>query len=152
MFKGNIPPTLHVNSTTWSKRVVLVTQRALLGKPNHPGILVRGLTQSSMTLEEVMDWPKGKDFGALPEEVACAVGNHQKWKATVRSLTQQVIEATEGEGESSQSAEAKTIQLALEIAERESGQYSLATDSWMVANTLKGVATAVEDDQLTAQE
>ncbi|GAB0203256.1 hypothetical protein GRJ2_002791200 [Grus japonensis] len=107
-------------------------QQARLGKPNHPGIL-----------EEVMDWPGGRDFGALPEEVAHAqeappsnelpederhyalftdgscrvVGNHRKWKAAVWSPTQQVIEATEGEGESSQFAEVKAIQLALEIAE-----------------------------------
>ncbi|PKU39963.1 hypothetical protein llap_9731 [Limosa lapponica baueri] len=33
----------------------------LLGKPNHPRIL-----------EESMDWPKGTNFGALPEEVARA--------------------------------------------------------------------------------
>ncbi|GAB0209720.1 hypothetical protein GRJ2_003437700 [Grus japonensis] len=103
-------------------------QRAQLGKPNHPGIL-----------EEIMDWPEGRDFGALPEEVACAqeappynelpederryalftdgscrvVGNHRKWKAAVWSPTRQVIEATEGEGESSQFAEVKAIQLAV---------------------------------------
>ncbi|GAB0203312.1 hypothetical protein GRJ2_002796800 [Grus japonensis] len=132
MFKGNFPPTHHATSTTWSKWVALITQRARLGKPNLPGIL-----------EEIMDWPGGRDFGALPEEVAhaqeappynelpederpyalftdgscCVVGNHRKWKAAVWSPTQQVIEATEGEGESSQFAEVKAIQLALEIAE-----------------------------------
>ena len=90
-----------------------------------------------------MDWPEGRDFGTLPEEVARAqesplynklpederhyalftdgscrvVGNHRKWKAAVWSPTRQVIEATEGEGESSQFAEVKAIQLALKIAE-----------------------------------
>ncbi|GAB0203355.1 hypothetical protein GRJ2_002801100 [Grus japonensis] len=44
-------------------------------------------------------------------------GNHRKWKAAVWSPTRQVVEATEGEGESSQFAEVKAIQLALEIAE-----------------------------------
>ncbi|PKU30531.1 hypothetical protein llap_19165 [Limosa lapponica baueri] len=71
-----------------------------------------------------MDWPEGRDFGALPEKVACAqeappynelsederhyalfidgschvVENHSKWKAAVWSPTRQVAEATEGEG------------------------------------------------------
>ena len=45
------------------------------------------------------------------------IGNHRKWKAAVWSPPQQVVEATEGEGESSQFAEVKAIQLALEIAE-----------------------------------
>ncbi|KAK4807063.1 hypothetical protein QYF61_018404 [Mycteria americana] len=127
MFKGNIPSTHHVTSTTWSKWVALITQQARVGKPNCPGIL-----------EEIMDWPEGRDFGALPEEVAhdreappynelsederhyavftdrsCrVVGNHRKWKAAVWSPTRQVTEATEGQGESSQFAEVKAIQLA----------------------------------------
>ncbi|GAB0176503.1 hypothetical protein GRJ2_000115500 [Grus japonensis] len=45
------------------------------------------------------------------------IGNHQKWKASVWSPTWQVLEAIEGEGESSQSEELKAIELALEIAE-----------------------------------
>ncbi|KAJ7400181.1 hypothetical protein BTVI_107632 [Pitangus sulphuratus] len=44
---------------------------------------------------------------------------NQKWKAAVWSPTQRVGEATEGEGESSQFAELKAVQLALDIAERE---------------------------------
>ena len=154
MFKGNMPSTHHATSATWSKWVALITQRARLGKPNHPGIL-----------EEIMDWPEGRDFGALPEEVARAqeappynelpederryalftdgscrvVGNHRKWKAAVWSPTRQVVEATEGEGESSQFAEVKAIQLALKIAEREKWPVLyLYTDSWMVANALWG--------------
>ncbi|KAK4817707.1 hypothetical protein QYF61_026397 [Mycteria americana] len=125
-------------------------QVARLGKPNHAGIL-----------EEIVDGPDGRDFGALPEEVARAqeappynelsedkrryvlftdgscrvVGNRCKWKAAV----QQVVEATEGEGQSSQFAEVKAIQLALEIAEREKWPVLyLYTDSWMVANALWG--------------
>ncbi|GAB0210311.1 hypothetical protein GRJ2_003496900 [Grus japonensis] len=67
------------------------------------------------------------------------VGNHRKWKAAVWSATQQVVEATEGEGESSQFAEVKAIQLALKIAEREKWPVLyLYADSWMVANTLWG--------------
>ncbi|KAK4810791.1 hypothetical protein QYF61_008763 [Mycteria americana] len=127
-------------------------QWARLGNPNHPGIL-----------EEIVDWPEGSDFRALPEEVARAqeappynelsederhyslftdgschfVGNHRKWKAAVWSPTRQVVEATEGEGESTQFAEVKAIQLALEIAEREKWPVLyLNTDSWMVANAL----------------
>ncbi|XP_010561942.1 PREDICTED: uncharacterized protein LOC104829417 [Haliaeetus leucocephalus] len=102
MFKGNIPSTHHATSATWSKWIALITQRARLGKSNRPGIL-----------EEIMDWPEGRDFGASPEEVARAqeappynelsedkrcyalftdgscrvVGNHRKWKAAVWSPT-----------------------------------------------------------------
>ena len=47
--------------------------------------------------------------------------------------------AMEGEGELSQYAEVKAIQLALEIAEREKWPVLyLYTDSWMVANALWG--------------
>ena len=154
MFKGNIPSTHHATSATWSKWIALITQRARLGKSNRPGIL-----------EEIMEWPEGRDFGASPEEVTRAqeappynelsedercyalftdgscrvVGNHRKWKAAVWSPTRQVIEATEGEGESSQFAEVKAIQLALDIAEREKWPVLyLYTDSWMVANALWG--------------
>ncbi|KAK4810718.1 LOW QUALITY PROTEIN: hypothetical protein QYF61_007692 [Mycteria americana] len=61
MFKGNIPSAHHATSATWSKWVALITQWARLGKPKRPGIL-----------EEIMEWPEGRDFGALPEEVARA--------------------------------------------------------------------------------
>ncbi|GAB0205765.1 hypothetical protein GRJ2_003042100 [Grus japonensis] len=110
--------------------------------------------------------PEGRDFGISPDkQVVCAeeappynklpenekpyalftggsccvVGKHRRWKATVWSPTQRVAEAAEGEGESSQFAEVKAIQLALDIAEREKWpmQY-LYTDSWMVANALWG--------------
>ncbi|RMC00280.1 hypothetical protein DUI87_22887 [Hirundo rustica rustica] len=50
-----------------------------------------------------------------------------------------VAEATEGEGGSSQLAELKAVQLALDIAEREGWpRLYLYTDSWMVANALWG--------------
>ncbi|GAB0210345.1 cAMP-dependent protein kinase inhibitor alpha [Grus japonensis] len=53
--------------------------------------------------------------------------------------TQRVAEAAEGEDESSQFAEVKAIQLALDIAEREKWlMLCLYTDSWMVANALWG--------------
>ncbi|KAJ7412571.1 hypothetical protein BTVI_45978 [Pitangus sulphuratus] len=62
---------------------------------------------------------------------------NRKWKAAVWSPTRQVAEATEGEGESSQFAELKTIQLALHIAEWEKWQrLYLYTDSWMIVNAL----------------
>ncbi|GAB0205676.1 hypothetical protein GRJ2_003033200 [Grus japonensis] len=123
--------------------------------PNRPGIL-----------EVITDWPEGKDFGMLPEEEvtraeeappynkltedekpyalftdgSCrTVGKHRRWKAAVWSPTRRVAEAAEGQGESSQFAEVKAIQLALDIAEREKWpmQY-LYTDSWMVASALWG--------------
>ncbi|RMC20657.1 hypothetical protein DUI87_01509 [Hirundo rustica rustica] len=55
------------------------------------------------------------------------------------SLWQKVTKATEGDGESSQPAELKAIQLALDIAKREKRpKLYLYTDSWMVANALWG--------------
>ncbi|KAJ7413318.1 hypothetical protein BTVI_43791 [Pitangus sulphuratus] len=132
MFKGNSPSTHHATSATWSKWVALITQEAQMGKPNFLGIL-----------EEIMDWPEGRDFEALPEEVTRAqetppynklpenetdyalftgescrvVGNHQRWKAAVWNPTRWVVEAAEGEGESSQFAGVKAIQLTLKITE-----------------------------------
>ncbi|RMC20012.1 hypothetical protein DUI87_00858 [Hirundo rustica rustica] len=51
----------------------------------------------------------------------------------------EVAQATEGEGGSSQLAELKAVQLALDIAEREKWpKLYLYTDSWMVANALWG--------------
>ncbi|RMC09653.1 hypothetical protein DUI87_13439 [Hirundo rustica rustica] len=46
-------------------------------------------------------------------------GTNRKWKAAVWSPTRRVAQATEGQGGSSQVAELKAIQLALDIAERE---------------------------------
>ncbi|KAK4806727.1 hypothetical protein QYF61_007525 [Mycteria americana] len=133
MFKGRIPSTHHATDATWSKWVALITQRARIGNPNRPGIL-----------EVIMDWPEGKDFGISPEEEvtraeeaplynklpenekqyalftdgSCRiVGKHRRWKAAVWSPIR-VVE-TAGDGESSQFAEVKAIQLALDIVERE---------------------------------
>ncbi|KAK4829721.1 hypothetical protein QYF61_006182 [Mycteria americana] len=47
----------------------------------------------------------------------CIVGQHRRWKAAVWSPTRQVTETAEAQGESSQFAEVKAIQLALDIAE-----------------------------------
>ncbi|GAB0204239.1 ribonuclease H-like [Grus japonensis] len=133
----------------------VITQRAQIGNPSHPGIL-----------EVITDWPEDKDFRMMPEEeVTCAeeaplynklpenekqyvvftdgscciMGKHWRWKAAVWSPTQQVAGAAEGEGESSQFAEMKAIQLALDIAEREKWlMLYLYTDRWMVANALWG--------------
>ncbi|KAK4807003.1 hypothetical protein QYF61_000332 [Mycteria americana] len=155
MFKGRVPSTHHAADATWSKWVALITQRARIGNPNHPGIL-----------EVIMDWLEGKDFGISPEEEvthaeeaplynklpenekqyalftdgSCRiVGKHRRWKAAVWSPIRQVVETAEGDGESSQFAEVKAIQLALDIAEREKWPVlCLYTDSWMVANALWG--------------
>ncbi|GAB0205331.1 hypothetical protein GRJ2_002998700 [Grus japonensis] len=155
MFKERAPSTHHATDATWSKWVALITQRARIGSPSRPGIL-----------EVITDWPEGKDFGMSPEEEvtraeeappynkltedekpyalftdgSCRiVGKHRKWKAAVWSPTRRVAEAAEGQGESSQFAEVKAIQLALDIAEREKWPtLYLYTDSWMVANALWG--------------
>ncbi|GAB0206620.1 ribonuclease H-like [Grus japonensis] len=155
MFKERAPSTHHATDATWSKWVALITQRARIGNPNHPGIL-----------EVITDWPEGKDFRMSPEEEVmrteeaplynklpedekpyalftdgscCIVGKHRRWKATVWSPTRPVPEAAEGEGEWSQFAEVKAIQLALDIAERERWpMLCLYRDSWMVANALWG--------------
>ncbi|XP_071886669.1 uncharacterized protein [Anas platyrhynchos] len=155
MFKGRVPSTHHATDATWSKWVALITQRARIGNPSRPGIL-----------EVIMDWPEGKYFGISSEEEvgraeeaplynqlpenekkyalftdgSCRiVGKHWRLKAAVWSPTRRVAEAAEGEGESSQFAEVKAIQLALDIAEREKWPVLyLYTDSWMVANALWG--------------
>ena len=90
----------------------------------------------------IMDWPEGKYFGISPEEEVasaegaplynqlpeneekytlftdgscCIVGKHRRWKAAIWSPTRQVADAAEGEGELSQFAEVKAIQLTLDI-------------------------------------
>ncbi|TRZ10533.1 hypothetical protein HGM15179_016574 [Zosterops borbonicus] len=158
MFKGKVPTTHHATDATWSKWIALITQRARIGNPNRPGIL-----------EIITNWPEGENFGLtddeeqeqatraeeappynqLPAEETCyalftdgscrIVGMNRKWKAAVWSPTRQVAQATEGEGGSSQLAELKAVQLALDIAEREKWpRLYLYTDSWMVANALWG--------------
>ncbi|TRZ16151.1 hypothetical protein HGM15179_010966 [Zosterops borbonicus] len=124
---------------------------------NRPGIL-----------EVNTNWPEGESFSAADEEQepvtrveeappynqlpaeeahyvlftdgSChVIWMSRRWKAAVWSPTRQVTEATEGEGGSSQFAELKAIQLALDIAEREKWpRLYLYTDSWMVANALWG--------------
>ncbi|KAJ7425479.1 hypothetical protein WISP_23243 [Willisornis vidua] len=62
---------------------------------------------------------------------------NRKWKAAVWSPAHGVAEATKGQGRSSQVADLKAIQLALDIAVREKWpRLYLYTDSWMVANAL----------------
>ncbi|RMB95489.1 hypothetical protein DUI87_27598 [Hirundo rustica rustica] len=158
MFKGKVPSTHHATDTTWSKWIALITQRACIGSPNRPGIL-----------EIITNWPEGETFGLSSEEEeeqvtraeeappynelpdaerqyalftdgSCRiVGANRKWKAAVWSPTQRVAQATEGQGGSSQVAELKAIQLALDIAEREKWpRLYLYTNLWMVANVLWG--------------
>ncbi|KAF4803653.1 hypothetical protein TURU_014348 [Turdus rufiventris] len=157
MFKAKIPSTHHATNATWSKRIALITECARIGNPNRPGIL-----------ETITNWSEGENFGLtdeeeqehvsraeeappcnqLPADETCyglftdssfrIVGMNQKWKAATWSPTQQVAQATE-EGGSSQLAEFKAVQLALDIAEREKWpKLYLYTDSWMVANALWG--------------
>ncbi|RMC19597.1 hypothetical protein DUI87_03156 [Hirundo rustica rustica] len=158
MFKAEVPSTHHTTDATWSKWIALITQRTRIGNLNRPGIL-----------EIITNWPEGENFGLMDEEEqeqvtraeeappsnqlpaeearyalftdgSCrVVGMNRKWKAAVWSPTRQVAQATEGEGGSSQLAELKAVQLALDIAERERWpKLYLYTDSWMVANALWG--------------
>ncbi|GAB0210166.1 hypothetical protein GRJ2_003482400 [Grus japonensis] len=168
MFKERVPSTHHATDATWSKGVALITQWAQIGNPSRPGIL-----------EVITDWPEGKDFRMSPEEEvtraeeappynkltedekpyalftdgSCRiVGKHRRWKAAVWSPTRRVAEAAEGEGESSQFAEVKAIQLALDIAEREKWpMLDLYTDSMDGGQCPVGVVTAVEAKQLATQ-
>ncbi|KAF4798788.1 hypothetical protein TURU_060686 [Turdus rufiventris] len=142
MFKVKVPSTHHTTDATWSKWIALITQRTRIGNLNRPGIL-----------EIIMNWPEGENFGLTDEEEqeqvtqadeaplynqlqadetryalftdgSCRiVGMNWKWKAAVWSPTRHVAQATKGEGRSSQLAELKAVQLALDIAER-SGQIS----------------------------
>ncbi|RMC22110.1 hypothetical protein DUI87_02983 [Hirundo rustica rustica] len=57
MFKGKVPSTHHATDATWSKWIALITQRARIGNPNHPGIL-----------EIITNWPEGENFGLTDEE------------------------------------------------------------------------------------
>ncbi|GAB0208799.1 hypothetical protein GRJ2_003345600 [Grus japonensis] len=80
-----------------------------------------------------------KPYALFTDGSCLIVGKHQRWKAAVWSPTQRVAEAAEGQGDLSQFAEVKAIQLALEIAEREKWpMLYLYTESWMVANALWG--------------
>ncbi|RMC18074.1 hypothetical protein DUI87_04953 [Hirundo rustica rustica] len=168
MFKGKLPSTHHATDTTWSKWIAPITQRARTGNPNRPGIL-----------EIITNWPEGENFGLTDEEEqeqvtraeegplynqlpaeetryalftdgSChIVGMSWKWKAAVWSPTRQVAQATEGEGESSQLAELKAVQLALDIAERKKWtKLYLYTDSWIVANALWGWLDRMLGDQI----
>ncbi|RMB99715.1 hypothetical protein DUI87_23717 [Hirundo rustica rustica] len=72
-------------------------------------------------------------FAQIKQEITHAVA-----LGPVR-MAPEVAQATEGEGESSQLAEFKAGQLALDIAEREKwSKLYLYTDLWMVANALWG--------------
>jgi len=84
--------------------------------------------------------PEDKKQYALFTDGSCRiVGKQRRWKAAVRSSTRQVAETAKGEGESSQFAEVKAIQLALDIDSREEWPVLyLYTNPWMVANALCG--------------
>ncbi|TRZ07569.1 hypothetical protein HGM15179_019534, partial [Zosterops borbonicus] len=59
--------------------------------------------------------------------------SNRKWKTAVWSPIQLIVEATEGQGGSSQIAECKAVQLALDITEQEKWPtLYLYSDLWMV--------------------
>jgi len=63
---------------------------------------------------------KMRNIRALFTDGSCRiVGKQQRWKAAVWSPTRHVMETAEGEGKSSQFAEVKAVQLALDIADLE---------------------------------
>ncbi|KAK4829958.1 hypothetical protein QYF61_008089 [Mycteria americana] len=62
--------------------------------------------------------PENEKQCALFTDGSCRiVGKHRRWKAAIWSPIREVVETAEGEGESSQSADVKAMQLALDIAE-----------------------------------
>jgi len=94
-----------------------------------------------------------KQYALFMDGSCCIVGKQWRWKAAVWSPTRLVTETAQGEGESNQFAEVKAIQLALDIASREKWPVLyLYTNSWMVANILRWVAAAMEEEQLAAQK
>ncbi|TRZ06225.1 hypothetical protein HGM15179_020883 [Zosterops borbonicus] len=79
----------------------------------------------------------GPDVKNVLHSTTGSHGMNRKWKVAVWSPTQQVTEATEGDGGSSQLTELKAVQLTLDIAERDKWpKLYLYTDLWMVANAL----------------
>ncbi|GAB0206327.1 hypothetical protein GRJ2_003098300 [Grus japonensis] len=99
--------------------------------------------------EEVTRAEEAPPYNKLPEDEkpyalftdgSCRImGKHRRWKAAVWSPTRRVAEAAEGQGELSQFAEVKAIQLALDLAESEKWpMLYLCTETWMVANALWG--------------
>ncbi|KAK4829632.1 hypothetical protein QYF61_005843 [Mycteria americana] len=107
-----------------------------------------------------MDWPEGKDFrissseevthaeevplyNKLPEnekqytlftDGSChIVGKHWRWKGAVWSPIQEVTETAEGERESSQFAEVKAIEMALDIFAREKCPVLLTHGWWQMS-------------------
>ncbi|KAK4806218.1 hypothetical protein QYF61_001141 [Mycteria americana] len=110
-----------------------------------PSLLVRGecwrdsLDAVRALLSSSQNTENEKQYALFTDGSCLIVGKHRRWNAAVWSPTQQVVETAEGGGESSQFAEVKAIQLALDIAEREKlPLLYLYTDSWMVANALWG--------------
>lgn len=87
------------------------------------------LVETSVLPKEVTRAQESPLYNKLPEnekqyalftDGSChIVGKHQSWKVAMWSPTQRVVETAEGEGESSQFAEVKAIQLATNIAEQE---------------------------------
>ncbi|GAB0207330.1 hypothetical protein GRJ2_003198600 [Grus japonensis] len=107
----------------------------------HSSTISHGLIQTALEKGEAPEHLQYIDdiivWGNSAEEVS------EKGKNIVQILLQAGFaikpKAAEGEGEWSQFAEVKAIQLALDIAERERWPtLYLCTDSWMVANALWG--------------
>ncbi|RMC05566.1 hypothetical protein DUI87_18763 [Hirundo rustica rustica] len=168
MFKGKVSSTHHATDTTWSKWIALITQCAHTGNPNCAGILeiITSCTEEENfgvrdeeEQEQVTHAEEAPPYNQQPaEETRYAlftdgschiVGMNQKWKAAVWSSTPQGAQATEGEGGSSQFAELKAVELALDIAEKEKWpKLYLFTDLWNGSRCSVGLAGKVENGQL----
>lgn len=72
-------------------------------------------------------------YQKMKEAMPCLVMHPAVWQETIRDV--QVIEAAEGEGESSQFAEAKAIQASLRDCWRREVT-CIYSDSWMVAHVV----------------
>lgn len=67
---------------------------------------------------QITNYQRVKSDNALFTKGSCPiVETNQKWKAALRTPTQKAAAATTGQGRSSQLAEVKAVQLALNIAE-----------------------------------
>ncbi|GAB0209660.1 hypothetical protein GRJ2_003431700 [Grus japonensis] len=115
---------------TW--RGVQYTWNRLPQGWKHSPTICHGLIQTAVEKSETWEHLQYIDdiivWSNLVKEVSECVG-----------FAWQGFEAAKGEGESSQFAEVKAIQLALDISEREKWPtLYLYTDSWMVANALWG--------------
>jgi len=160
MFKWKVPLTnlllmlLGVSGLCWLHTEIIWGISVILESWKLSWTVLKVKIIGTSPAEEVMHIKEAPPYNELPENekkyalftvgLCRTVGKHCRWKAAVWSPTWQVAEVTEGKGESSQFAEVKVIQLALDVAEWETWpMLYLYTDSWIVANARWELVTAV---------